>query len=208
MSGKVTRQELAPALRQELDDVRNYIDGTDAQALANHVANVSNPHSVTKAQVGLGSVDNVQQASKANFDLHVANTSNPHSVTAAQAGAVPVGRILTAGTGLTGGGALSSDLTFSLDLVYLDGRYLGKTAKASDSDKLDGLDSVAFMKHGDTFLSMGNDDGIVYSDTADDLGAFYAKIDNVNYRIYTARNIGFGTSSPTGGHHGNIYIQY
>lgn len=35
--------------------------GQAATDLATHVANTSNPHSVTKSQVGLGSVDNVQQ---------------------------------------------------------------------------------------------------------------------------------------------------
>ena len=35
--------------------------GQAATDLATHIANTSNPHSVTKSQVGLGSVDNVQQ---------------------------------------------------------------------------------------------------------------------------------------------------
>lgn len=35
-----------------------------------HVADKSNPHDVTKAQLGLGNVDNVKQASKADFNLH------------------------------------------------------------------------------------------------------------------------------------------
>lgn len=34
----------------------------------NHEANTSNPHSVTKSQVGLNNVDNVQQAAKTDFD--------------------------------------------------------------------------------------------------------------------------------------------
>jgi hypothetical protein len=51
-----------------------------------HMSNTSNPHGVTKAQVGLGSVDNIQQASKTDFDTHVGNTSNPHGVTKSQVG--------------------------------------------------------------------------------------------------------------------------
>lgn len=44
---------------------------SDAQAkVDNHNANKANPHAVTKAQVGLGSVDNVKQATKAEFDTH------------------------------------------------------------------------------------------------------------------------------------------
>lgn len=208
MAGKVTRQELALALRQELDDVRSYIDGTDAQALANHKADLNNPHVVTKAQVGLGSVDNVQQASKSNFDAHVANTSNPHSVTAAQVGAAPTSRTVSTGTGLTGGGALSSNLTLSLDLVYLDNRYLGKTAKAADSDKLDGLNGADFVKHGDTLIFMGSDDGLLYNDSDQGAGSLFLRADNVDYRLYSRKNVSWGTANPTGGFDGNIYIQY
>ena len=82
-----------------------------------HVANTSNPHSVTKTQVGLGTVPNVatndqtptytEVSSPANLTsgerlsvamgkiskavrsliAHLSNTSNPHSVTASQVGA-------------------------------------------------------------------------------------------------------------------------
>lgn len=84
--------------------------------LINHIANVSNPHSVTKSQVGLGNVPNVTtnnqtptyteassnaalvsgetlttafgKIAKAVSSLisHLANTSNPHSVTKSQIG--------------------------------------------------------------------------------------------------------------------------
>lgn len=47
--------------------------------LKDHLANTSNPHGTTAAQVGA--------ATSADFNNHVANTSNPHSVTAAQVGA-------------------------------------------------------------------------------------------------------------------------
>lgn len=58
----------------------------NSNAVENHVANMSNPHLVTKTQIGLGNVDNVQQAAKTDFDAHVANTSNPHGVTKDQIG--------------------------------------------------------------------------------------------------------------------------
>lgn len=82
--------------------------GTYAQQLANaHIARTDNPHSVTKAQVGLGNVDNtsdinkpvstlqakaIADAKKAGTDAqntantHIANKSNPHAVTKAQIG--------------------------------------------------------------------------------------------------------------------------
>ncbi|WP_240458777.1 pyocin knob domain-containing protein [Virgibacillus sp. Bac330] len=40
----------------------------------------------SKADIGLGDVDNIKQASKVEFDSHVNNTSNPHDVTKEQVG--------------------------------------------------------------------------------------------------------------------------
>lgn len=54
--------------------------------LTGHIQNQNNPHSVTKAQVGLGNVTNVEQASKQDFQHHLDNHNNPHSVTKAQVG--------------------------------------------------------------------------------------------------------------------------
>ena len=106
------------------DDLANIIcpnldNPTPADALRAHVTNKSNPHEVSKSQVGLGNVPNVatndqtptyEQTStlsnlvsgeklsvsfgkimKAIADLiaHLANKSNPHDVTAADVGARP-----------------------------------------------------------------------------------------------------------------------
>lgn len=54
--------------------------------LIGHIQNQNNPHNVTKAQVGLGNVTNVEQASKSDFQHHLDNHNNPHSVTKAQIG--------------------------------------------------------------------------------------------------------------------------
>ena len=54
--------------------------------LTAHIQNQNNPHSVTKQQVGLGNVTNVEQASKQDFNNHTTNHNNPHSVTKAQVG--------------------------------------------------------------------------------------------------------------------------
>lgn len=54
--------------------------------LAAHIQNQNNPHNVTKQQVGLGNVTNVEQASKSDFQHHLDNHNNPHSVTKAQVG--------------------------------------------------------------------------------------------------------------------------
>ena len=105
-------------------DIRGELTADDVEAalgyvavspttLSTHTSNKSNPHSVTKAQVGLGNVENKSSATirgeitsknvtdalgytpvtptefsthTGDFDDHVANTSNPHSVTKSQVG--------------------------------------------------------------------------------------------------------------------------
>ena len=54
--------------------------------LTAHINNRNNPHNVTKQQVGLGNVTNVEQASKVDFQNHLNNHNNPHSVTKTQVG--------------------------------------------------------------------------------------------------------------------------
>lgn len=73
---------------------------TAVSASTTHIANTSNPHSVTKAQVGLGNADNTSDINKpvstaqataiglvqTDVDTHEARTDNPHSVTKSQVG--------------------------------------------------------------------------------------------------------------------------
>jgi tail fiber protein len=54
--------------------------------LTGHINNRNNPHSVTKEQVGLGNVTNIEQASKVDFQAHSNNRNNPHGVTKTQVG--------------------------------------------------------------------------------------------------------------------------
>ena len=92
----------------------NTLATTANTAIANHVANVNNPHQVTAEQVGLGNVDNTSDEDKpisnatacaiacisacvaevsevatnanTNITTHIANINNPHGVTKAQVG--------------------------------------------------------------------------------------------------------------------------
>src|SRR5690606_27224832 len=114
MAGKITREEPDLSLRHELDAVYDYIQGSKKEEMGAHMANMSNPHGVTKVQVGLGNVADVLQASKAEFDTFVSRRDNPHGVTTAQIGAVPVGRSVSVGTGLTGGGTLEANRTIGI----------------------------------------------------------------------------------------------
>lgn len=57
--GAITKDKLDPVTVQ-----------TPLDAAGTHAADKTNPHSVTKAQVGLGNVDNAKQATKTEFDSH------------------------------------------------------------------------------------------------------------------------------------------
>lgn len=109
------------------DNTTSKMSATTVQdAIDEHVTNKSNPHGVTKSQVGLSNVPNVKtndqtptytaastlsklvsgeklsvsfgKIAKAISDLisHLSNKSNPHGVTAAQIGAIPTSQKGTA----------------------------------------------------------------------------------------------------------------
>ena len=114
------------ALRTEL---KTYVDdliadtGSDVTALEtkvnNHIANKSNPHTVTKAQVGLGNVNNTSDANKpvstaqaaaiadakaagtaaqTSINSHAGRKDNPHTVTRAQLGLATTDQVVFAKT--------------------------------------------------------------------------------------------------------------
>ena len=45
--------------------------GVSPKEFEEHKADATNPHKVTKAQVGLTKVDNAKQATKTEFDTHI-----------------------------------------------------------------------------------------------------------------------------------------
>lgn len=114
------------SLRTEL---KTYIDnqisdtGSDVTALEtkvnNHIANKSNPHGVTKSQVGLGNVNNTSDADKpvstaqaaaiadakaagtaaqTSINSHAGRKDNPHTVTRAQLGLATTDQVVFAKT--------------------------------------------------------------------------------------------------------------
>lgn len=114
------------ALRTEL---KTYVDdliadtGSDVTALEtkvnNHIANKSNPHAVTKTQVGLGNVNNTSDANKpvstaqaaaiadakaagtaaqTSINNHAGRKDNPHTVTRAQLGLATTDQVVFAKT--------------------------------------------------------------------------------------------------------------
>jgi hypothetical protein len=139
VAGTATNLFLTPAGAKALILALGGGSGGD---LATHVADVANPHEVTKDQVGLANVDDYATATNVQaiagvatnlfmtpantlalinsslgnvFAAHAANTNNPHDVTAAQVGAYSTSQ---------------SDLQLSAKL--------DSTAQAADSAQLEG----------------------------------------------------------------------
>ena len=114
------------SLRTEL---KTYVDGLIADKgsdittletkVNNHIANKSNPHTVTKAQVGLGNVNNTSDADKpvstaqaaaiadakaagtaaqTSINSHAGRKDNPHTVTRAQLGLATTDQVVFAKT--------------------------------------------------------------------------------------------------------------
>lgn len=102
--GEITRVE---KLISDETATRAQADTNVNAKVDSHIANKSNPHGVTKAQVGLGNVNNTSDADKpvstaqataiadakaagtnaqANLNTHTQNKSNPHNVTRDQLG--------------------------------------------------------------------------------------------------------------------------
>lgn len=216
MAGLITRQELASALRAELDDVKNYIEGSNNAEMGAHMSSKNNPHSVTKAQVGLSAVSNVLQASKSEFDAHTANKSNPHGVTAGQISAVPTARTISAGTGLSGGGTLSANRTISLNLTYTDGRYL-----RSNGGQVTGELTVTGQINVGSINTRATN---IYTRPVANGELRVTRVGTTNVyenarakgflnasgqlAYHKGSNIKWGTGNPSGGSDGDIYIQY
>lgn len=102
--GEITRIE---GLISDEAAIRAQADTTVNAKVDSHIGNKSNPHGVTKAQVGLGNVNNTSDADKpvstaqataiadakaagtnaqTNLTTHIQNKSNPHGVTRDQLG--------------------------------------------------------------------------------------------------------------------------
>ena len=95
--------------RSQLQSDLMEIIRTNKNAFDNHVADQTNPHAVTKLQVGLGSADDTSDLDKPvstaqaaaikvvqdDLTSHKGSTSNPHSVTKSQVGLDNVPNVAT-----------------------------------------------------------------------------------------------------------------
>lgn len=169
------------ALRTEL---KTYVDdliadtGSDVTALEtkvnNHIANKSNPHTVTKTQVGLGNVNNTSDADKpvstaqaaaiadakaagtaaqTSINSHAGRKDNPHTVTRAQLGLATTDKVVFAKTTAPSGFWKESsdirlkdnikDLNHTLDQICQiptkSFTMLGKEGEGTIAQNLEGL---------------------------------------------------------------------
>lgn len=102
-------QEIQSAITENTNDIESIEDSIESininlssvtNELNDHENNTSNPHGVTKSQVGLSNVDNTSDEDKpvstdqataigsvqSDIDAHESNTYNPHNVTKSQVG--------------------------------------------------------------------------------------------------------------------------
>lgn len=137
--------------KPEANDFYNVEDSNgNFDKIDEFASRTDNPHSVTKAQVGLGNVDNTSDKNKpisdaqataiaeaksvgtnaqANINGHINNKSNPHNITAEQLGVLPLnGGTLSGYLGVGGGkGTFSATDIYSAFQAIKDGnnfRYL------------------------------------------------------------------------------------
>lgn len=159
----------------------------NANDLTSHIDNTSNPHNVTKAQVGLGNVDNTSDNAKpvstaqaeaiadakaagttaqSNLTTHINNKSNPHGVTAAQIGAEPTGTASSAVSTHNTNTSAHSDIR---ELITNLTTRLNALAD-SDDTTLDQLSEiVAYIKSNKSLIDSITTSKINVSDIVNDL---------------------------------------
>lgn len=113
--------------KQDVDAVQNELDQLTID-VDTHIGDTNNPHSVTKAQVGLGNVANVLQYSVSNPPPYPVTSVNGNtgaiSLTASSVGAVPTSRTVN-------GKALSSNITLTASDVGADASGAAAAAQSA-----------------------------------------------------------------------------
>jgi hypothetical protein len=125
--------------KEEVEQVASALANAVQANLTSHLNDKNNPHGVTKAQVGLGNVDNVQQAAKTDFDAH--NNDNVRHVT--QADKDRWNAMLPAAN------YTAADVLNKIKSVDGSGSGL-------DADTLDGKDSSAFAQSAFSNVKVGS----------------------------------------------------
>ena len=135
-----------------------------------------------------------------NLSSHESAT-NPHSITPALISAVPTSRSVNTGTGLTGGGALSTNRNLQLDLSYTDARYVNSAHLSATNP------------HGVTKAQVGLSNVTNHAQVVkagDTMQGTLVAHNHSSPTVTQVRNVHVSTSSPSGaaGNNGDIWIQY
>lgn len=111
--------DIDPALTADSDlkvasqkATKAYTDAVNT-TLGNHISNTSNPHSVTKTQVGLSNVDNVQQLPMSYLDTDGTLAANSDTSVASQKATKTYADTKVPNTRTVNGYALSADVTLA-----------------------------------------------------------------------------------------------
>lgn len=146
--GALPDTTVVPTKTSELDNDSNFISdenyvhtdnnftaalkdqiGINTTNITNHIANTSNPHNVTKTQVGLSNVDNVKQYSASNPPPYPVTKVNGYtgevSLSASDVDALPIS-----------GGTLTGDLTVGEASVGTDGKIVGTWLQGTTDNHL------------------------------------------------------------------------
>ena len=113
--------------------------------LDQHGKDTTNPHKVTKAQVGLSNVTNVEQASKTEFNSHLSSKTNPHGVTKTQVGLGNVTNVVQAGKTEFNSHVADKTNPHSVTKAQVSLGNVDNYATANQTDAETGLASNKFM---------------------------------------------------------------
>ena len=168
----------------------------DVVTVQSHIANTSNPHSVTKAQVGLGNCDNTSDEDKpvstaqasaiglvqGYLDAHEGNLNNPHQVTKSQVGLGNVDN--------------TSDLNKPISTAVQNALTLETTARENADIALNGrADSLQTQVDQRVLIA----DGVTaWSATVTYTANAFCAVNGTLYRSLSGSNIGHNPLSSTG----------
>lgn len=129
-------------------------------SITTHTSNTSNPHSVTKAQVGLGNADNTSDANKP-ISTATQTALNGKQATVTGAATTITGNNLTASRALVSNssGKVGVSAVTSTELGYLDGVTSSVQTQLNGkvSDTGDDLTGSLMFRNTDEFRAIGKD---------------------------------------------------
>ncbi|KAA0944149.1 hypothetical protein FQ087_18670 [Sporosarcina sp. ANT_H38] len=151
------KTEVSSSVQRASWDTKETPTGSQAKVNA-HENKKTNPHAVTKTQVGLSEVDNIKQATKAEFDTHKAVVASPTTL-----GHVKVGTNLTVtadGTLNASGGSVPDASTTVKGIVKLnDALNSSLTTEAATANAVKQVNDLKANKSQESQISISLQNG-------------------------------------------------